>query len=43
MKEKKILKITAGLLLCTMLAYNVPVIAYTKDETIYQKLDASRK
>lgn len=43
MKEKNILKITSGLLLCTMLTYSLPVFAYTKDETVYTKLDISRK
>ena len=43
MKKKKYLKIATSLLLCTMLVYNVPVIAYTKDETVYQKLDANPK
>lgn len=43
MKEKNFLKITSGVLLCTMLTYSLPVLAYTKDETVYTKLDTSRK
>ncbi|MCI9365331.1 MAG: hypothetical protein HFJ54_01545 [Clostridia bacterium] len=39
MKDKTILKITSSMLLCTMLAYSVPMYAYTKDETVYSKLD----
>lgn len=43
MKEKSILKLTSGILLCTMLTYSLPVFAYTKDETVYTKLDNSGK
>ena len=32
-------KITAGTVLCTMLAYATPVLAYTKDETVYSKIN----
>ena len=38
MNNKIILKITSGMLLCTILAYTAPVLAYTKDETVYSKL-----
>lgn len=35
-------KITAGILLCNMVAYfSTPVLAYTKDESVYSKLDAN--
>ena len=40
MKEKG-LKIISGALLLTMTAYTAPVFAYTKDETVYSKLDAN--
>lgn len=40
MNNKKIIKITSGILLCTMLAYTTPIFAYTKEETVYSKLDA---
>jgi len=40
-KHKMISKITSGVLLCTILAYTAPVFAYTKDETIYSKLNAN--
>lgn len=36
--NKIISKITAGALLCTMLAYQAPILAYTKEETVYTKL-----
>lgn len=39
MKDRTIFKITSSALLCTMLAYSVPIYAYTKDETVYSKLD----
>lgn len=38
--NKKILKITSSMLLCTMLAYTTPIFAYTKEETVYSKLNA---
>ena len=42
MSDKKIIsKITSGVLLGTMLVYQAPVLAFTKDETVYSKLDAS--
>lgn len=43
MNNKLILKMTSGALLCTMVAYTTPVFALTKDETVYSKLDSSRK
>ncbi|MCI8654800.1 MAG: hypothetical protein HFJ48_02855 [Clostridia bacterium] len=39
MKNKKASKIIASILLCTILAYTTPVLAYTKDETIYTKMN----
>lgn len=42
MSDKKIIsKITSGVLLGTMLVYQAPVLAFTKDETVYSKLDTS--
>lgn len=41
MNKKVISKITSGVLLCTMLAYTTPVLAYTKDETVYSKQQAN--
>lgn len=42
MKNKKIgLKIISGTLLCSMCIYTSPVFAYTKDETVYSKLDST--
>ena len=41
MNYKSISKIISGTLLCTMFLYQVPVLAYTKDETVYSKLDAN--
>ena len=43
MKKEMISKITSGALLCTMLAYTSPILAYSKDETVYSKLDVSGK
>lgn len=42
MKEKG-LKVISATLLMTMLAYTAPVFAYTKDETVYSKLDTDGK
>lgn len=40
--NNKILKSTvSGMLLCTMFTYTMPVLAYTKDETVYSKTDAN--
>lgn len=41
MKIKR--KIVSGALLCTMCAYTLPVFAYTKDETVYTKIDRNGK
>lgn len=41
MNHKIMSKITAGVLLCTMLAYTTPVLALTKEETVYTKLDVN--
>jgi len=43
MKGKIVSKITSGVLLCTMTLYTTPIFAYTKDETVYSKLDNTRK
>ena len=34
-------RFTAGTLLCTLLAYTSPVLAYTKDETVYSKINSN--
>lgn len=39
--NKIISKITAGTLLCTMIAYQAPILAYTKEETVYTKLKSN--
>lgn len=41
MNNKIISKITSGVLVCTIFAYCTPVFAFTKDETVYSKLDSS--
>ena len=41
MNNKVISKIVSGTLLFSMVGYSLPVFAYTKDETVYSKLDAS--
>lgn len=41
MNSKIITKVTSGILICTILTYTTPVFAYTKDETVYSKLDSS--
>ena len=41
MNKKVISKITSGVLSCTMLAYTTPVLAFTKDETVYSKIDSN--
>lgn len=43
MKEKIMKKVTSGVLLCTMAFYTAPIFAYTKDETVYSKIDINRK
>lgn len=40
MKDKIFSKVTSSVLLCTILTYTTsPVFAYTKDETVYSKLN----
>ena len=40
MKNNKVIsKVISGTLLCSMVGYTLPVFAYTKDETVYSKLD----
>ena len=41
MNKKVISKITSSVLLCTMFAYTTPVFAFTKDETVYSKIDSN--
>lgn len=41
MNKKVILKLVAGTLLCSMVGYTLPVFAYTKEETVYTKLDSN--
>lgn len=43
MNHKIISKVTSSVLLCTMMAYSVPIFAYTKEETVYSKLDTNGK
>lgn len=41
MKNNKVIsKLISGTLLCSMVGYTLPVFAYTKDETVYSKLDS---
>lgn len=39
--NKIVRKVTSTALLCSMLAYTVPVFAYTKEESVYSKLDSN--
>lgn len=39
MKNKTISKIIASILLCTIIVYTTPVFAYSKDETVYTKMN----
>lgn len=39
--NKIIKKIVSGTVLCTMIMYTMPILAYTNEETIYSKLNAS--
>lgn len=39
MNKKFISKIISGTLLCTIVTYGAPVMAYTKDETVYSKIE----
>ena len=41
MNKKLVLKIVSGLTLCSMVGYTLPVFAYTKDETVYSRLDTT--
>lgn len=41
MNNKIISKITSGALLITVFAYTTPVLAYTKDETVYSKINTN--
>ena len=43
MNNKIISKVVSGTLLFSMVGYTLPVLGYTKDETVYSKLDASGK
>ena len=44
MKSNKVIsKIVASTLLCSIVGYTLPVFAYTKDETVYSKLDSEGK
>lgn len=38
--NKKLIKLTSTLLLTTMLAYTTPILAFTKEETVYSKINA---
>ena len=41
MKNNKVISnVISGTLLCSMVGYALPVFAYTKDETVYSKLDS---
>lgn len=41
MNKKIISKLVAGTLLCSMVGYTLPVFAYTKEETVYTKLESN--
>ncbi len=43
MNNKVISKVISGTLLCSVVGYTLPVFAYTKDETVYSKLDNEGK
>ena len=44
MKNNKVIsKVISGALLCSMVGYTFPVFAYTKDETVYSKMDSNGK
>ena len=43
MKRKAILKTISILILLSILMYSIPVMAYTKEETIYSKLNSDNK
>ncbi len=39
--KKFMSKLICGVLLCTMITYTTPLFAFTKDETVYSKLDSN--
>lgn len=39
--NKNIIKIISGLLLCSFLTYTTPIFAFTKEESVYSKMNAS--
>lgn len=39
--HKMMPKVISGALLCTMVAYTTPILAYTKEETVYSKLNGN--
>ena len=41
MNKKIMSRITSSILLCTIIAYTTPVFAFTKDETVYSKIDSN--
>lgn len=41
MKNNKMIKVISGATLVSTLCYTLPVMAYTKEETVYSKLDAN--
>ena len=41
MKNNKMIKVISGVTLVSTLCYTLPVMAYTKEETVYSKLDAN--
>jgi len=43
MRRKLKNRVISGVLVCTMCAYTLPVFAYTKDETVYSKVDNQGK
>ena len=43
MNNKFMKKMTSGILLCTVIAYTTPIFAYTKEESVYCKLDVNGK
>ena len=43
MRRKAILKTISILILLSILMYSIPVMAYTKEETIYSKLNSDNK
>ena len=36
-------KVISSILLCTICAYSTPIFAFTKDETVYSKVDSKGK